>query len=378
MIITPVLLGLNLLVFACMTGLERVNPDAYVRVLHALWLNPGDLQPWGFITSCFVHGGWLHIGFNMLFLWVFGPPMEDRLGRIGFSTYYLLGGVAACALHVAFDRSPVVGASGAIAAVTGGFVILFPGTQIRCLWLLGLSQSWVSAPWFVGFAVVLDFILTQFGGHTGIAHLAHLGGYAFGAGVSFGLLATGILPREEYDVFAMLRQAHRRRVIREAVSEREREVARRLDPREGPNAEADRALAEARAEVSRRAAARDWDAATGAYADLLERFSRAPRAQTTLTRDAQLEIGNRLFTASRDQLAAEAYERFVGAFAADPEAPRVMLMLALVCVRRLGDRPRGRRALEQIGSRLSDPDERALADALRAEAAEHVSAPPAA
>src|ERR671923_1958760 len=88
------------------------------------------------LTSMFLHGGWLHIAGNMLFLWVFGNNVEDRLGRLLFIVFYLLGGVAASALQLAFDPSsavPSLGASGAVAAVLGAYLVMFPRARVVTL-----------------------------------------------------------------------------------------------------------------------------------------------------------------------------------------------------------------------------------------------------
>ena len=148
-------------------------------------------------VSMFLHGGFLHIAGNMLFLWIFGNNVEDRLGRIRFILLYVLGGLAASGLQLAFDPNaavPNVGASGAIAAILGSYLILFPRARIHTLLIfffitfVELPASFVLLAWFVLqlFSGVGE-MGTQVGG--GVAYWAHVGGFVFG------MAATGLLFR---------------------------------------------------------------------------------------------------------------------------------------------------------------------------------------
>jgi membrane associated rhomboid family serine protease len=144
----------------------------------------------GIITSIFLHGGWLHILGNMLYLWIFGNNVEDRLGRVGFLLFYLVGGVVAALTQVAIDPAstqPLVGASGAIAAALGAYIVLFPGARILSLVFLGFFYQLLNVPALVilGFWFVLQLIsgFGSLGGDTasgGVAFFAHIGGFAFG------------------------------------------------------------------------------------------------------------------------------------------------------------------------------------------------------
>jgi membrane associated rhomboid family serine protease len=139
-------------------------------------------------VAMFLHGGWLHLAGNMLFLWVFGNNVEDRLGRIRFVAFYLLGGLAATGLQVAFDPNsavPNVGASGAIAAILGSYLVLFPRARIHTLvffifiTFLELPASFVLVGWFVlQLFSGVGGMGRQLGG--GVAYWAHVGGFVFG------------------------------------------------------------------------------------------------------------------------------------------------------------------------------------------------------
>jgi membrane associated rhomboid family serine protease len=139
------------------------------------------------LTSMFLHAGWAHLGFNMLFLWVFGSKVEDRLGRARFLIFYLLGGVAALSLQFLADPGSAlatIGASGAIAAVLAGYLLLYPRALV--LTLIG----WIPIP-LPAVLFLLIWILLQLAGAAGaigqaagggdsIAYMAHVGGFAFG------------------------------------------------------------------------------------------------------------------------------------------------------------------------------------------------------
>lgn len=139
------------------------------------------------VFSMFLHGGWLHLGGNMLFLWVFGNNIEDKLGPIPYLGFYLAGGVVATIAHVMVDPSstvPVIGASGAIAGVMGAYLVWFPRARIVTLFIVFFFfVSEISAAWLLGIWFVLQFFT---GPDSGVAWMAHVGGFVFG--VLVGLL----------------------------------------------------------------------------------------------------------------------------------------------------------------------------------------------
>jgi membrane associated rhomboid family serine protease len=138
----------------------------------------------------FMHGGLLHLGGNMLFLWIFGNNVEDSMGPLKFIGFYLLGGLAATALQIVIDPSstvPTVGASGAIAGVLGGYLILFPRARVVTLifivffvTLVELPAIWILGFWFVQQLVFGWLDLGAAGAEGGVAYFAHIGGFVFG------------------------------------------------------------------------------------------------------------------------------------------------------------------------------------------------------
>jgi rhomboid family protein len=143
------------------------------------------------ITSMFMHGGWLHIGGNMLFLWVFGDNIEDTMGHVKYLIFYLVCGLAAGGLQIAINpdsQTPLIGASGAISGVLAAYLVLFPRGKIRTILLLGIPIMVLVPAWgMIGYWIVIQFIngIASLGVQTretsGVAYFAHIGGFIAGA-----------------------------------------------------------------------------------------------------------------------------------------------------------------------------------------------------
>jgi membrane associated rhomboid family serine protease len=172
-------------------------------------LGSDDVPFWVTIfTSMFLHGSLLHLGGNMLFLWIFGNNIEDSMGRLTFIGFYLLGGLAALGLHVLSDPNsqvPVVGASGAIAGVLGAYARLYPRARVVTLVFIIIIITVVTLPALLvlGLWFLLQ-LLPAFGDPSGtgggVAYFAHIGGFVFGL-LAIKLFANNV--HEDYD------QAHR-------------------------------------------------------------------------------------------------------------------------------------------------------------------------
>ncbi len=135
------------------------------------------------LTSIFMHGSFWHLLGNMLFLWIFGNNIEDYLGKMSFLFFYLACGVVASLVHVLFNFNsyvPVIGASGAVSGVMGAYLILFPDAQVRTLVFLFIFITFVDIPAMVFLIVWFIFQFFYAGGSSGIAWLAHVGGFVMG------------------------------------------------------------------------------------------------------------------------------------------------------------------------------------------------------
>lgn len=189
-LVTYVLIAVNIAVFL---GYWLTITDDYQL---ALFFNRWGLVPvavaQGYqvetvITSMFLHGGWMHLAGNMLFLWIFGDNMEDEMGHGRFALFYLGAGLAAAFLQTAADpgsQIPMVGASGAIAGVMGGYLLLFPRAKVDVLFIFIIFfrifaiPAWIVLGVWIGAQLFNSAVTPTDGG--GVAHLAHVGGFVGG------------------------------------------------------------------------------------------------------------------------------------------------------------------------------------------------------
>jgi len=372
--------GLNVAIFVVVLILRSQNEELFESLYNALALQPDDPRPWQFVTYAFLHSlqDFWHIAGNMFFLWVFGPPIEDRLGRWKYLAFYLAAGAASGGLHALLTSTPqvgLIGASGAISGVAGAFFVLFPRTNVRVFvffFLIGVFS--IPAVWFIGFYIAWNIFVTASGSAGNVATVAHLAGYAFGAAVAGLGLATGWLPREPYDLFSMGQRRARRQQFKSAARLRERDTRKQntrkqKETRDGQDERAPEendALARLRGRLVTLIGARDFAAAADAYRSLLDFEPDTPGAAVLAARQ-QLELANALYRAGQLDLAAAAYERFLGAYPGDPDAPSVSLMLGLISARHLNDPVRARSLISQARSKLRHDHEQHLADQLLAE-----------
>ncbi len=212
---TYLFLGLNILIFL----LQLTHPNAFICEFGAI---PNDIANGrGYLTlltSMFMHGGWMHLIGNMLFLWVFADNIEATVGNFNFLAFYLLGGLAASAIHIWFNIGgelanccmpcgggldcagavsacpgsiPSVGASGAIAAVLGAYLVMFPKSKIKVLVVYFFRSFQMPAIWFLGIWIGMQLIsgMAALGPVTaatsGVAWWAHIGGFFFGVLAGF-------------------------------------------------------------------------------------------------------------------------------------------------------------------------------------------------
>ena len=209
-VVTLALIAVCAIVFAYQFLVLGARGDAALEAFVTEWgVVPADLvaaigagavislETATLVTSQFLHGGIFHIAGNLLFLWIFGNNVEDRFGRLAFLAFYLVGGVVAGLTQVAIDPTstiPIVGASGAIAAVLGAYLVLFPRARVTTViflvffyQLIELPAVFVLAFWF--FLQLVDGLgslgMTAANSSGGVAFFAHIGGFVFGAVVAW-------------------------------------------------------------------------------------------------------------------------------------------------------------------------------------------------
>lgn len=200
-VVNYALIAANVLMFLYMlsmgSGVEAwVQRNALVPVNISSGLDLGDLK--ALLMSMFMHAGWMHLIGNMLYLWIFGDNIEESLGHMGYLVFYLLGGAAAALAHILTapgSQVPAVGASGAVAAALGAYLVLYPHSRVYTFIPLGFFSRLTLVPAIV--VLGLWFVLQLFSGVAslgasdggGVAFWAHIGGFVFG--VLVGLLFKG-------------------------------------------------------------------------------------------------------------------------------------------------------------------------------------------
>ncbi|HXN48350.1 MAG TPA: rhomboid family intramembrane serine protease [Bryobacteraceae bacterium] len=186
-VVTILLIAVNAVVFLFELSLD---PWSRNQLLATYGLVPAKLHLVSFLTSMFLHGGWLHIIGNMWFLWIFGDNIEDILGHVQYLVFYLLCGFAAAATQIALSPDswvPTIGASGAIAGVMGAYLIKFPHSRIRALVFIFIFFTTVELPaaWFLLYWFVIQLFsgagsLENARANQGVAWFAHVGGFIAG------------------------------------------------------------------------------------------------------------------------------------------------------------------------------------------------------
>ncbi|MEO0587931.1 MAG: rhomboid family intramembrane serine protease [Planctomycetota bacterium] len=361
------------------------------------YLSPSSPTLIQYFSYQYLHADAMHLVSNLVFLFAFGNSVEDRFGKVGYFAFYTACGVIAGLVHTVFDGTPIIGASGAIAGVTGAYLALFPASNITVaywllllpigVWVAGIVLQFfgfVASPYdlaatvavlivigrllprqlLVGFFVVpsVAFIVFRIGqdivfqalGVGGTAFLAHLAGYAMGFVVGMGLLAARVLPREAFDLISMLEQRRRRSEFQRLV--REGDVPWAQDGQSAADAthtpDTPQAVIDQRARVDAALAANDLPEAAEAYRRLLELDARQVMAQRQ-----QLDLANHFMAVEDHADAARAYEGFLRVHRGYADLPRVQLVLGLIYAKYLAQRDRARQLLEPAAQRLAGDDQ---------------------
>jgi membrane associated rhomboid family serine protease len=354
------LIFVNLLVFSLQNVVDQ-------KIVVAHYLYPQSPQLSQFFTYAFLHANLGHVLGNMLFLYIFGNNVNDKLGNLGYLGFYLAGGVFAGIGYVLTQSGmqPVAGASGAVAAVTGAYLVLFPSSAITIVYyfLIDYGTFEVSSMFFIVFFFAKD-LLFSFTASQGVAHTAHVFGSLFGFSVCLTLLASGLLPRDKFDILALIGRWNRRRQYRALVQAGYNPwdhpavppVPASIYVPPVPPDPAMQRLLELRAEVAEAIAHHNLPHAANLYLQLKQ----LDRNQV-LSRQAQLDVANQLASQQLYVEAADAYEQFLRCFPNYGEIEQVQLILGLVYARYLTDYGRAKELLTTALQRLHHEREIALA-----------------
>ena len=387
-VVTPALVAINVAAFALILMIARFGGGDLEGMIDFGAFDtrrPGRI--WTLITSMFLHdpSSITHLLFNMVFLWAFGCAVEDRLGRIGFLSFYLAGGIAAALgqwLLASVQGTPslMIGASGAVCAVSGGFAALFPRARIKIFSLfIILGVFWIPALFLVGLFFALDFIgqLTNFLGFrsSNTAFAAHLGGSVFGFATAILLLVTGLLKRDDFDIFFLFKQYRRRAAMRSALSgnatgpweSSSADTGKRLEQAKRRAPEPPRepeVIRTARTDILRLTREHQPSEAAKRYASVLEEHP-----GFCMPADQQLDVASALFSEEQYPQAAIAYENYLQHHRHDRRVTETALLLLVLYVRKMPSPDKAKDLLERFGERFENDNHHQLVSVLRSEMA---------
>ncbi len=358
------LIVVNVLIFL-LTYRPHTGPAGYETILRS-WAQQFQLIParphlWQFVSYAFLHGGFMHIFFNMFFLYLFGNNVNDKLGNIGYLCFYLAGAVFSGIGHTVVHSSsiiPTLGASGAVAAVTGAYLVLFPQTLITLIyWFFIIGMIEVPALYFILLKmIIIDNVISRYTSQ--VAYDAHLAGYTYGIVAMLGMLGVGLISSDNFDLLAMIRQWNRRRRYRDAVSSgydpftgrTENERIKAKEVKSPAEQQKDEKTKELRSEISKRMAERNLPAATGLYLELMSHDN-----TQILPKQHLLDIANHLAGDNKPAESAQAYEQFLAHYANYEYAEQVELMLGILYCRYLNKPELAKKYLEAAADKLTDP-----------------------
>ncbi|HPZ97349.1 MAG TPA: rhomboid family intramembrane serine protease [Phycisphaerae bacterium] len=360
------LIGLNVFVF--MVQNVATNPRMGSAALAAM-IGQGVFQGdeprlFQFFTYQFLHADLFHLGGNMLFLWLFGNAVNAKMGHLSYLLFYLAGGEAAALGFMLNHNSPMVGASGAIAAVTTAYLAMFPRSRITVLyWWFFIGTFELPSMIMIVFKMIMwdNIIAPRLGAGMNVAFDAHLAGYAFGFLTITVLLALHVLPRDQFDIIALWKRWFQRQSLRSAMSTPQAQaraqfgrVARPVsfddvrvrvtDPLDDNNP-----VTQLRQEIIRTIDEGNRSEAARLYEKLLDLDPRQ-----VLGRNQQLDIANQLYSTERFPQAAAAYEKFLSTYPSAQEAPQIELLLGIIYARDLHQYEVAEEHLKRALERITD------------------------
>jgi membrane associated rhomboid family serine protease len=337
-------------------GIEPLRPWA-----QQFQLLPERPQLWQFVSYAFLHGGYMHIIGNMFFLFIFGNNVNDKLGNIAYLCFYLAGAVFSGVGHAVINSTsgvPTLGASGAVAAVTGAFLVLYPQTLITVVyWFFFIGTIDIPALYIIGLKMILiDNVIARNTSH--VAYDAHLAGYAFGILALVVLLGTRIVHGSSYDLWSMLRMWNRRRQYRDVIAKGYDPFAGQMrskpvkakEVKTPEQKEEDEKIGNFRDKIFKAVLERRLPDAAGLYLQLM-----AVDPDQILPRQHLLDIANQLTSDEKPSEAALAYEQFLANYGSYEYVEEVELMLGLLYSRYLKKPENAVKHLRAAADKLSDP-----------------------
>jgi membrane associated rhomboid family serine protease len=324
---------------------QHFDPSVLVRYE----LNANSLRLLHFITYAFLHLGWAHLLPNMLILFILGNNVNDRMGQMGYLSFYLAGAIFSGIGFLLTGGQQVVGASGAAGAVMGAYLVLFPRSTITMSIRVGVLE--VPSMYFILIYFIYNLIMSLLAQARDVAYAAHLAGMVFGFAVALVFLATRLLPRQPFDFLALSQRWWRRRQYQGLVARGYNPFTLAAPPDPTNRIEERRPIVEApdpnvvrastlRVQVADAIGQRNLPLAAALFREL-----KAIDPQQFLSRQAQLDVANQLASEQRYIEAADAYEQFLRHYPGFDQIEEVQLMLGLIYARYLARYARARECL---------------------------------
>ncbi|MDP7006501.1 MAG: rhomboid family intramembrane serine protease [Phycisphaerales bacterium] len=351
--VTYGIICLNLIVFALQWSTNRTggidSSNEITRSIATLF-NEGVLSSTHFhifslITYQFLHASWWHILGNMIFLLPFGKAVEDRMGHIGFASFYLLCGAIGGGLQILISNGSVVGASGSVCAVTAAFIVLAPKTKINVLFIFFIIGIYkIPSMLFVMFFILFDTfsLLSSYAGANTAptAWFTHLGGYASGFAITFTLLSLKLIKSTQFDLTEMLSQSNRRRSYKQAI-------AKKLPIRKTPNPPS-----LTRASIIQSVASGNIAAGANQYLKSLN-----DKPPIILDQKTHVQIGNFLINEGRIEDGVNIHEKYLEFHKDADNRSEIALLIAAKYARHLNNSKRAKELLNDFANGFSKEHE---------------------
>ncbi len=356
---------------------------------YRLLLDGANPEMYQLFTYQFLHDGWMHLLGNLLFLWVFGNSVNAKMGQVPYVLFYLSCGAMAGSVYLSFNDATMLGASGSIAGVTSGFLVMFPRSRTSFFyWFFVIGYFELPSMILIVAKIIVydNLIAPMFSGGAGVAYSAHISGYLAGGVVGMVLLWIRAVPRDQFDLMALWKRAYQRRAFAQAIGQDPKAQARAQYGRVARTGRTDDApdgepaaglsdtqldeVAEIRRQITDAFEANNLDAAVRGYLKLVELD-----ASLVLPRQHQLDVANHLVAQQQHTQAAEAYEKYLAHYTTAEHAEQVRLMLGVIYAKYLSDYERAEAHLRRCRDALSDPRQLDQCDEWLTVAARHLGRP---
>ncbi len=367
------LIAANVLAFVILDVFSGISgSDFGESVKRRLILDPFNLHLYQFLSYQFLHGDIVHLLGNMLFLWIFGNSVNSKMGNAAYLLFYLAAGIFAGVGFVSGAQNPCLGASGAIAGVTTAFLVLFPHSGITTFYWLWfyIGTMHIRAMLLIVAKIILwDNIispsLSAGQGYSQVAYSAHIAGYFFGFTLCLFLLWIRALPRDQYDILALIKRFYQRQQFKAAMADPNARaqatfgrVAKTVSVHTGRPVEAravavDSEVVRLRAEIAELVARGDYTGAADRYESLVVRDP-----SQCLPRQNMLMVANQLMTLGRYPQAAAAYEKHLETYPGDRDILQIKFLLGIIYAKYLQQHEAAEGFLRECAKRLTDPDQK--------------------